>query len=77
MTPLRRTFEAGKYPKGSSERAALNRDALTSEYYTSKPWLVREPFVMSDGSPHPTQPHISHDFRTKAEAQAWIERSAQ
>jgi hypothetical protein len=32
MDVIRRTFEAAKHPKGSEERARLNRDAITSEY---------------------------------------------
>jgi hypothetical protein len=34
-TVVRRTFEAKKYPKGSEDRARLNRDGLTSEYMPS------------------------------------------
>lgn len=66
---LRRTFEAKKHPHHSPERIAANTDALTSEFYPSQPWLVRRPFVMGDGTPHPTQPFINTPFRTKAEAE--------
>lgn len=67
---LRRTFEARQYPKDSPERARLNLEALTSEYMPSYRYLVRRPFLMSDGSTHPTQPFIENAFRTKAEAEA-------
>lgn len=40
LTVKRRTFEAAKLPKGSPERAAANRNPLTSEYYTGSPYLL-------------------------------------
>jgi hypothetical protein len=49
MTVQRRTFEAATHPKGSEERARLNCDALTSEYYPSKRYLT------SDGRAHVTK----------------------
>ncbi len=67
---MRRTFEARMHPHGSPERAALNGDVKTSEYYTSQPYLLRRPFIMSDGTPHPTQPFIDRTFRTRREAAA-------
>lgn len=66
---IRRTFEASKHPAGSAERIELNKDARTSEYQTSYRYLLRRPFLMSDGSPHPTQRYIDRAFRTKSEAQ--------
>ena len=44
---LRRTFAAAKHPAGSEERAALNRDTLTSEYFSSHRYMTREPFTIS------------------------------
>ena len=57
ITVHRRTFEAAKHPTGSEERARLNRDALTSEYYPSMRYRT------SDGQTH----------RTKREAVAHAE----
>lgn len=57
MDVIRRTFEAAQYPKGSEERARLNRDARTSEYMTSYRYMT------SDGE----------SFRTKGEALAHAE----
>jgi hypothetical protein len=65
----RRTFEAARHPVGAPLRAALNRDAVTSEYMTSQRYLVRRRFLMSDGTPHPTQEFIDTTFRTKLEAE--------
>ena len=36
----KRTFKALNYPKGSTERAELNRDTATSEYMKSYKWNV-------------------------------------
>lgn len=66
MKPLRRTFEASKFHKGSTERAKLNEDVLTSEYMTSHKYLLRVPF-----NP-PAQPFFNETFRTKREAELWI-----
>jgi len=52
---VRRTFEAAKYPKGSPERAELNKSWRTSEYMTSHRYGV-------EGTPF--------TFRTKQEAEA-------
>ena len=41
-----RTFEAKKHPVGSEERARLNLDNLTSEYYPSHRYCLRQ----GDGS---------------------------
>lgn len=49
MDVIRRTFEAAKHPKGSEERARLNRDAQTSEYRPSRRYLT------SDGRSHRTK----------------------
>ncbi len=68
LTILRRTFAASK-TSDPAERASLNLDALTSQYYTSHRYLVRVPFPN-----HPTQKYTSHTFRTRAEAQAFIDR---
>ena len=68
MEILRRTFEAAKHPTGSEERQRLNRDAVTSEYMTSHRYAIRRPFLMSDGTPHPTQAYLLDTYRTKAEA---------
>ena len=61
---LRRTFAAKQHPIGSAERAAMNSDVLTSEYYPSQRYLLRRPFIMTDGTPHPTQPFIDRTFRS-------------
>ena len=58
---VRRTFEASKHPKGSEERARLNRDARTSEYMPSYRYMT------SDGKSH----------RTKALAQLHVELTEQ
>ncbi len=68
---LKRTFEAARHPKGSAERERLNRDVRTSEYMPSMRWIVRRPCLMSDGSPHPRQPWVNDEFRTKREAEAF------
>ncbi len=71
---LRRTFAASKHPSGSEERARLNRDTLTSEYYTSHGYMTREPFTMDEGTPHPTQHCLCRTFTTKSEADAYASR---
>lgn len=58
MKVVRRTFEAAKLPKGSEERARLNKDWLTSEYMPSYRYGVR----WDDGN------HTPFTYRTKAEA---------
>ncbi len=68
---LRRTFAAAKHQPGSEKRAALNRDTLTSEYYTSHRYMTRQPITMDDGTPHPTQPFLCRTFKAKAEADAY------
>lgn len=60
MKTIRRTFEAAKHPPGSSQRAALNLDWLTSEYMPSYRYGVRED--NGDSTPF--------TYRTKAEAEA-------
>jgi len=72
---MRRTFAAAKFPLGSKDRAALNRDTLTSEYYTSHRYMTREPFLMDDGTPHSTQPHLCRTFKTKTEADEYARKS--
>ena len=59
MKIVRRTFEALKFPKGSSERTELNKDWLTSEYMPSHGYGVRN----DDGS------ELPFTYRTKAEAE--------
>src|SRR4051812_39871701 len=71
LKPIRRTF-AAKRATSEEERQRLNLDAHTSEYMTGSPWLVRQPFTMDDGTPHPRQPFLNHTFRTKGAAEAWI-----
>ena len=68
---LRRTFAAAKRPPGSEARARLNRDTLTSEYYTSHRYMTRQPFTMDDGTPHPTQHCLCRTFKTKVKADAY------
>ena len=70
---MRRTFEAERHAKGTTEREALNLDALTSEYYHGSPYLVRRRSLMSDGTQHPTQSHLNTLFRTKREAAEWCD----
>lgn len=60
-TVIRRTFEAKKHPKGSPERTRLNMDAVTSEYLPSYRYQV-------------VGRRFGSAFRTKAEAQAFIDR---
>jgi len=60
MKTIRRTFEALKHPPGSSERARLNLDWLTSEYQPTYLYGCRE----DDGT------HTPFVYRTKAEAEA-------
>lgn len=60
--PLRRTFEAKNHPKGSKERARLNKSALTSEYMPSYKYIVyygKQPFYDT--------------FTTKRETEGFIE----
>jgi hypothetical protein len=71
-TLLKRTFTARNHPKDSAERKTLNEDVLTSEYMPSYKFLVREPFLMSDGSANPRQPFVNRPFTTKAEAVAYL-----
>jgi len=68
---LRRTFAAAKRPPGSEARARLNRDTLTSEYYTSHRYMTRQPFTVDDGTAHPTQRYLCRTFTTKAEADVY------
>ena len=61
--PLRRTFEAKNYPKGSKERVRLNKSSLTSEYMPSYRYIVyygKQPFYDT--------------FRTKRETEGFIEK---
>jgi hypothetical protein len=61
---IRRTFLASKYPKGSEERIALNKEWLTSEYMPSHKYGL-----FKDGKP------IPFTYRTKKEAfgaSSWI-----
>ena len=71
---LRRTFAASKHPPGSEERATLNRDTLTSEYYTSQCYMTREPLTMADGTPHSSQRHLCRTFKTRAEADGYASK---
>jgi len=73
---LRRTFAAVKHPPGSSQRVELNRDTLTSEFYTSHRYMTREPFTMSDGTPHPSQHHLCRTFKTEGEADKYATGSS-
>jgi len=66
---LCRTFEAKTYPKGSPERARLNCDVKTSEYYPSYRYLCRY-----DNPGNPAQPTLDDSFRTKTEAGERAER---
>ena len=59
MKVAKRTFEALKYPAGSEERARLNLDNLTSEYYPSHKYCLR------DNEGH----KLSWTFRTKRAAE--------
>jgi len=59
MVVKRRTFEAKKFPKGREERDRLNLDNLTSEYYPSHKYCLRE----GDGSGTP------YTYPTKAAAE--------
>jgi len=70
----KRTFEASKHPKGSAERAEFNNDPLTSEYYTSEPWLCRKEALMGDGSPNPRQKWHNKTFRTRKDAEQYANR---
>lgn len=62
---LRRTF-AAKNETDPEKRALLNQDALTSEYYPSKKYLVRAPI-------NTPQKHVNHTFTSKAEAQGFAD----
>lgn len=57
---VRRSFEAAKHPKGSTEREHLNADWRTSEYMTSHKFGI----VDAAGN------RLPFTFRTKAEAEA-------
>ena len=62
MKVARRTFEALKYAKGSTERELLNQDWLTSEYMPSYKYGIRN----DDGS------HLPFTYKTKYEAELHI-----
>lgn len=62
--PMRRTFEAAKYPVGSADRTRLNCDPLTSEYMPSYRYVVRG----ENGEKTP------YSHRTKAEAETCAQR---
>ena len=65
---LRRTFAAAKRPPGSEARARLNRDTLTSEYYTSHRYMTRQPFTIDEGTPRPAQHCLCRTFKTEGDA---------
>ena len=67
---LTRTFEAKSYPKGSKEREKLNEDSLTSEYMPSEKYEAR---VYLPANASYTSDIIKRSFRTKKDAQAYIE----
>lgn len=54
---VKRTFEAAKHPAGSPERAKLNLDGATSEFFPSYKYIVRAP-------------GFTQAVRTKAEAES-------
>lgn len=62
LTVKRRTFEAKRHAPGSPERAAANKNPLTSEYYTGTRYLLV--CTADDGSVAWTQ-----GFRTKKDAE--------
>lgn len=70
-TLIKRTFEARDYPDGTYERAKFNESPVTSEYMPSQKWLIREAFLMSDGTPHP-QKYTYRAFSTKRSAEAYL-----
>lgn len=76
VTVHRRTFEAANHPSGSPERARLNGDPITSEYLTGKPYVVRVPALMSDGTRNPVQPWHFHTFKTKRDAESYADEVA-
>lgn len=65
MKVIKRTFEAKNAPKGSTERAHLNGNPVTSEYMPSYKYLLQT----DDGG------HTPFQFRTKAEAVAYMAES--
>ena len=71
---VRRLFSAANHPPESPARAQLNRDVFTSEYMPSYRYMIRAPFLMSDGSVNPVQPTIDHTFRSRTEAKFWLRK---
>lgn len=67
---LKRTFEALEYPKGSAERAKLNENSLTSEYMTSHKYEAKIHYPETETH---TEVTFSQSFRTKSEAQDYVE----
>jgi len=65
--PHSRTFEASKHAKGTPERDRLNNQVLTSEYMPSYK------FVVCEYRNCVVQPVIEHSFKSKAEAQAFMD----
>ncbi len=62
FTVERRTFQAAKFPPGSSERARLNESSVTSEYMPSYRYEV----VDRD------HPRAGPGFRTKRQAEDFL-----
>jgi hypothetical protein len=71
---LRRTFEAENYPKGSPERIKLNEKALTSEYMHSMKYIAR---IYLEANENMNEVIHKREFRTKAEAEEWINDNAE
>lgn len=60
----KRTFEAKKFPAGSTERLKFNETVLTSEYYPSKKYALFYTFELHNGSVL----IFNHIYATKLEA---------
>lgn len=65
----KRTFEAKKFPIGSQERAKLNEDVLTSEYYTSKKYAVLIDYPETDTH---TAHRMKYTCSTKGVAKSFL-----
>ena len=65
---VKRTFEALKHPKGSTQRIALNKNWETSEYMTSQKFAVVQEVQFTHGG----KGKLKYDFPTKKGAERFI-----
>ncbi len=66
---IKRTFEAANFPKESEERSRLNMKNITSEYMTSKKFIVR---IHKEETATHNAYYLDRTFSTKTEAENYI-----